>query len=494
MTNDLHKLYEAVFAASPDAVVVVDYLGIIIMVNDKTDSMFGYDKQELIGRSVEVLIPERFARSHQDYRQTYSDHPVERQMHNGYVLSALKKDSSEFHVEIGLKPIKIGRKTFIVASIKELSTKKTIENNVQKMIEDVQDFAILFTDIDGDITNWNKGVKRIKGYSEDEIIGQNLQIFHTTEDRKNKKHEKLLDEAIRNGKAEDEGWRVRKDGSKFWAYVSITAIHDDLQHFIGFSQITRDLTQHKTAEDLLKHQADGLKVKNKELEHFAYIASHDLQEPLSTVTSMIDLIVEEEDISKLNEDTQTYFTFMEEAVSRMRDLVKGLLDYSRLGKNKKLVKTDMNKILDDVQMDLSNQIQSVDAIIEVGEMPTIKVFDVEIRVVFQNLISNALKFIKPGKAANITVQAEDTGKYWQFSIQDNGIGIKEKHLNRIFVIFQRLNTEDKYKGTGIGLAHCNKVAEMHGGTIWVESEFGEGSTFFFTILKKIKEEEVSKGN
>jgi len=487
MNAELSGTYKAILDASPDAIVVVDYYGIIVMVNDRVEEMFGYKKSELLDSSVEALIPHRFAKSHQHHRQEYSNNPTDRKIHEGKALMALKKDGSEFQVEISLKPVKSNKKTLMVAFIRDVTVKKTTEFRFQKMIEDVQDYSILFTDIEGNITNWNKGVLRIKGYSGEEIVGKNFRIFFTPEDQKNKKPEKLLEKALKEGRAEEECWRVKKDGSIYWAFVSITAILDDMNNFIGFSKMTKDLTQNKMAYEVLKKQSDELKIKNKELEHFAYIASHDLQEPLSTLTSMIDLIREEEGL-KHNQETETYFSFMEEAVVRMRCLVKDLLDYSRLGRNRKLNETDINLLLQDVQKDLKNRIQSINAVIEVGEMPVLRAFDVELRLVFQNLLGNALKFIKPGVVPRIEVRVEDIGRYWKFSIKDNGIGIKEKHLGKVFTIFQRLNNRGTYEGTGIGLAHCKKVVEIHEGTMWVNSVFNKGSIFYFTIPKQVRDE------
>ena len=484
---DLGQAFNVAIEASDDAVVVVDYFGIISMVNGRVPEMFGYQKSELIGASVELLIPERFSRAHQESRQSYTHRPPERDVKAGSFLAARKKDGTEFKVGIKLKPFKERKKTFVAAFIRKISVEKTLQLTFQKMIEEVRDYAILQTDIEGNITSWNKGVREIQGYSEKEIIGRNFDIFYTRSDREKKKHERLLERAIVDGRAQDEGWRVRKDGSTFWALVSITAIQDDLQHFVGFLQVIRDLTQRKVADERLKKQSIELIGKNKELEHFAYIASHDLQEPLSTLSSMMDLIEEEEDLTQLGEDFRIYFNFMSEAVMRMRALVTGLLEYSRLGRNRKLVAIDVGLLLDDVKKDTKSRIDSKEAKILIGEMPTIMAFDVELRLVFQNLISNALKFTSLERKPVIKVNAESFGRYWKFSINDNGIGIKDIYYKKIFTIFQRLNESKDFEGTGIGLAHCKKVIEMHHGTIWVESEFGVGSTFYFTIPNKIQE-------
>lgn len=476
---------EAVYDVSLDAILVIDSGGSIIMANRRVEEMFGYSKEELIGQPVECLIPSRYKKSHKEYRTNYGKNPTARSVSNGYVLTARRKDGTEFHVDISLKPISVGNEKYVASFVRELSTNKTMELRFQKMIEDVQDYSIVFTDIDGTIINWNKGVSRISGYSEEEIIGKNFRVFYTEFDQENEEPERLLDRAIVDGRAQEEGWRVRKDGSIFWASETITAIHDDLHHFIGFSKVTRDLTESKKAEELLRKQSAELEAKNKELEHFAYIASHDLKEPLSTVTSMIELIRDEKN-DQFDEECEVYFTFIEDAIDRMSQLVSGLLDYSRLGKNGELHEVDVSNVLKDVLNDLGTSIKSKKAHVELlGDFPVVTAFPVELRLLFQNIISNALKFIPEERDPHIVVKFHDQGSYWKFSVKDNGIGIPKQYLDKIFIIFQRLNDRSAYEGTGIGLAHCKKIIELHNGSIWVDSIEGVGSTFYFTINKSL---------
>lgn len=228
----------------------------------------------------------------------------------------------------------------------------------------------------------------------------------------------------------------------------------------------------------------ALEESNKELEHFASIASHDLQEPLSTVTSMIQLI-REDDSLELNDDCESNFLFIDEAIVRMRQLIKDLLNYSRLGGNRELSGIDVADIIMEVKKDLSKSIQSKKAIIKIDNMPIVQGFAMELRLLFQNIISNALKFIRPTVQPYIQISSAELESHWKFTVKDNGIGIKQKDLEKIFVIFQRLNNDSSYKGTGIGLSHCKKIVKIHNGSIWVESTYGSGSTFNFTISKNL---------
>lgn len=233
-------------------------------------------------------------------------------------------------------------------------------------------------------------------------------------------------------------------------------------------------------EATLAKQNQKLQNQNKELEQFTYVASHDLQEPLRSLISFSELL-EKEFIGKLGENGEFYINFISKSSKRMQLLVKGLLDYSRIGKEKKLVEIDCNQIMKDVVSDMIINIKESNAEITISDLPHLKGYETEIRQLFQNLVSNALKFRKKDVAPKIKIFAQKREDDWLFSVQDNAIGIEESNQQKLFVIFKRFNNREEYEGTGIGLAHCKKIVELHGGTIWADSKLGEGSTFNFTI-------------
>ncbi|WP_299617356.1 ATP-binding protein [uncultured Tenacibaculum sp.] len=234
----------------------------------------------------------------------------------------------------------------------------------------------------------------------------------------------------------------------------------------------------------LNHAFEKIKVKNKELNEITYIASHDLQEPLRTVSSMVDMLSTRYKES-FDEQGKMMLGFIESATSRMRNLVKDLLEYSVLGQNRELSEVDCNEILNDVKQDLDHTISQNNTIITWGNLPVLTAYKSELRLLFQNLISNAIKFQHPGNQPKIEITSESSGEYWKFKVSDNGIGIKEKYKEKIFSIFKRIHSKEEYEGTGIGLSHCKKIVDMHDGKLWVESEEGEGSDFYFTIRKEI---------
>ena len=231
-------------------------------------------------------------------------------------------------------------------------------------------------------------------------------------------------------------------------------------------------------------QSKQLEVKNNELEQFAYIASHDLKEPLITISSLIDILVEDYG-EKFDEEGRLSLIYVKESSDRMKKLIEGILSYSRLGKSKAFLDLDCNTLISILRADLSHVFKRTKTKLETSNLPVIKGDELEIRLLFQNLISNGIKFTKPDVTPLIKIDSEQTVindvNFWKFSVTDNGIGIPEKHKERIFSIFQRLHSREEYEGTGIGLAHCKKIVESHGGKIWLESDVGIGTTFFFTI-------------
>ncbi|WP_397363036.1 YfiR/HmsC family protein [Olleya sp. R77988] len=235
----------------------------------------------------------------------------------------------------------------------------------------------------------------------------------------------------------------------------------------------------------IQKQTIELESKNDELEQFAYIASHDLKEPLITISSLIELLVDEYE-DKFDEDGKVTLNYITDSSNRMQKLIDAILQYSRLGKSKNITDVNCNTVISILQDDLKNVIDRTETQIISNNLPTIKGAELEIRLLFQNLISNGIKFTKTDTKPIITIDCtknttSSLGDFWEFSVKDNGIGIPEKHKERIFSIFQRLHSREQYEGTGIGLAHCKKIVEAHGGTIWLESIIDEGTTFYFSI-------------
>jgi signal transduction histidine kinase len=268
--------------------------------------------------------------------------------------------------------------------------------------------------------------------------------------------------------------------------TELSSTNDSLQKSIAEKQ--REIELRKRLESRNKLLIDRLTSKNAELNHFAYIASHDLQEPLRTVNNFIEVFREDYG-EKLGEDAHQYFDFILGATHRMKALIEGLLNYSRLGKSRGAELLNLNDVLGDTMDNLAAAIAAKNAVVKIGKMPTTAFcMKTETTQLFQNLINNAIKYTASGVVPKITVQAKDVGDAWEFCVTDNGIGIPAMQQEKIFNMFSRLHGEGEYLGQGIGLAFCKKIVELHGGKIWVESEPGQGSKFYFTFSKSVKDE------
>lgn len=276
-----------------------------------------------------------------------------------------------------------------------------------------------------------------------------------------------------------------KNGSIVWVYCRGQVIEWDEE-----GKPTRMLGGHlnitpiKNALKKVEVQKEAIQKKNIELEQFTYIASHDLQEPLITISTYASLLSTKY-ADQLDIVGNKSIEFMLGATTRMSLLIKGLLDYSRIGKEKKKEAIDLNVLLHGVKEDLGSVIEESNVLIQYDEMPTIIGIETEIRMLFQNLLGNAIKFRKPGVAPEINITSIIKKHQWHFSISDNGIGIAPEHQKKVFTIFQRLHNKKEYEGTGIGLAHCVKIVDFHGGRLKLTSKLGEGSVFKFSI-KKVK--------
>ena len=362
----------------------------------------------------------------------------------------------------------------------------TSEERYHKMIDEVQDYAILLIDRNGMILNWNRGAETIKGYRESEIVGKNFRIFYLETDRKEGLPDRLLEDASVNGRAGHEGWRVRKDGSTFWGSVVITALHDSNNDIIGFSKVTRDLTERKLAEDRLTSNAKAIEFRNKQLEEYAYVASHDLQEPLRKIQVFSEMLLDSIDDK---DEVLRYINKIAASADRMTNLIKDVLKYSQVSNTEELFEvTHLNLVLQNVLDDFDLLIDQRKVKLHIGELPILMGVPIQLHQLFSNLLSNAIKFSNAVTAPEISITAhEPTAEdmegcsplsngvpYTKIVFKDNGQGFEQEYADQVFKMFKRL---DATQGTGIGLALCKKIAEGHKGCISVKSNPGDGAEF-----------------
>jgi len=354
------------------------------------------------------------------------------------------------------------------------------ERRFRQYVQEVREYAIFMLDPEGHVASWNEGAERIKGYREKEALGLHISRFYLEEDQKLGIPANALHVAAAQGRFEQEGWRIRKDGTRFWANAILTAIHDADGRLMGFSKITRDLTERKKAEEAMLAQSSDLARSNAELQRFAYVASHDLQEPLRMITTFMQLISERYK-GKLDAEADEFIGYAVDGASRMKQLINDLLEYSRVSASREQpAETECEAVLQNVVKDLETLTSERGTLLTHDPLPAVMADRTQVEQLLQNLMTNAIKFSRPLEP-RIHVSVTRRGTEWIFSVRDNGIGIRPEHQSRIFEMFKRLHDRTEYAGTGIGLAICKRIVEKHGGKIWVESAAGKGSTFFFTL-------------
>ncbi len=349
---------------------------------------------------------------------------------------------------------------------------------------------VAITDKQGVITYANKKFCQISGYSEKELLGSTHKIINSGYHPKD--FFVQMWKTISSGKVwEGEICNRNKMGDLYWVHTTIVPFMTDDGNPESYVAVRYEITERKLAEDSLKINAKKLELSNKELQDFASVAAHDLQEPLRKILTFLDRVKSKTE-GKLDAEVLDYIARVQSSAARMQTLINDLLSYSRVTtKAQPFSKVDLNTILKDVLSDLEVRIEQTNGKVEVEKLPTIVADPTQMRQLFQNIIGNALKFHKKGESPVVKIRGKVHDEIFlngvptcQITVEDNGIGFDEKYLDRIFTIFQRLHGKQEYEGTGIGLAVCRKIVDRHGGIITAKSNVGVGSTFSISLPTK----------
>jgi PAS domain S-box-containing protein len=471
--NAAEKKFRDLLEATPDAMLITDASGCITLANGEAVRLFGYSREELVGDSVEKLVPQRHRLHHPRYRDAYAHEPRVREMGANLELEAVRRDGTEFPVEISLSPIVTEEGLLVSSTIRDVSRRKQAERKFRGLLESAPD-AMVIVDESGRIVLVNSQTERVFGYRRDELLGQPVELLiperFKTSHAQHRSSYSLQPRVRQMGVGMDLHGR-RKDGVEFPVEVSLSPLQTEDGHMLVSSAI-RDVTELRRATELAR--------MNEELQMFAHVASHDLREPLRMISSYTQLLGERYR-GQLDAEADEFIHFAVDGVARMERLLDALLDYARVGSRAKPFEiVDMQAILEEVKSNLVVAIQESKAVINGGDLPHVRGDATQVGQVLQNLIANALKF-RRDEPPLVEITANARGEQWVFRVRDNGIGIQPRHRERVFGIFERLHTAGEYPGTGIGLSICKRIVQRHGGRIWVESEPGRGSDFFFTL-------------
>jgi PAS domain S-box-containing protein len=384
-------------------------------------------------------------------------------------------------------PVGMSGITIDITPIKEA---EKIRARLSAIVEFSQD-AIIGHNLDGTITSWNNGAERVYGFAADEIIGQSIETlwFRPPPNKLQLIQDKLLAKTYYERL---DTYHRRNDGTVFPVSFITSPVFDVEKNVIGASTIAHDITVQKEIEADLRNFTKRLKLSNKALEEFAYIASHDLQEPLRKVQAFGDRLVSRYN-HVLDETGQDYLRRMQEAAERMRNLITDLLTYSRLSSSgKSFASIDLGEIIREVMVDFETRLEKTQGQVIVGTLTCVEADALQMRQLFQNLISNSLKYSHPDMPPVVEITGEHISfvpgaePSYRIIVKDNGIGFDNKYSERIFELFQRLHSHSEYEGTGIGLAICRKIIDQHSGSIEATGVPGEGATFAIILPLKYK--------
>ncbi|MGA2844593.1 MAG: PAS domain S-box protein [Candidatus Acidiferrales bacterium] len=480
--------YRGLLEAAPDAMVVVNSDGAIVLLNLQAEKQFGYRRDELVGQKVKNIIPEGFAERLVADRLRSAEDALAQQIGTGIELTGRRKNGSEFPIEIMLSPLESTEGILVTAAIRDISVRKDAERHLAQMegryrglLEAAPD-AMVVVNQAGQIVLLNVQAEKQFGYRRDELVGQKVKNIIPEGFA-----ERLLADALRSAEdalAQQIGTGIelngrRKNGSEFPIEIMLSPLES--AEGILVTAAVRDITKRKKAEAHLLQKVEELNRSNEELEQFANIASHDLQEPLRMVASYTQLLSKRYK-GKLDSDADEFISFAVDGASRMQRLIKDLLAYSRVGtKAKDLLDTSSEEALQQALINLRGAVEESGALVTHDPLPIVLADETQLIQLFQNLVGNAIKYQNPGIPRVHISAARNGEKRWTFSVRDNGLGIDSQYFEKIFGMFQRLHKREEFEGTGVGLAICKKIVERHGGSISVESQLGHGSTFCFAL-------------
>ncbi len=492
---------KAIIDTAIDGIITIDVAGIVETMNPAAAKIFGYSPEEIVGQNIKILMPEPDHSQHDGYLRNYLRTGEAKIIGKGREVLGKKKDGTIFPFLLSISQVNLKDKIIFTGIIHDISNLKKAEVALKESENKIH--SIIHSAVDGIITINSRGIMemvnpsaaRLFGYESNELLGKNVSVLMPEPDRSN--HDGYLHRYQTTGEKRIIGigrevTGLRKDGSKFPFHLSISEVQ--LSDRIIYTGFVHDITQQKLNEERLRRYAAELERSNRELQDFAYVSSHDLQEPLRKIQAFGDRLLTKE-YQKLSDQGKDYVNRMLNAASRMQNLINDLLSFSRVtSKPKPFSRINLDQILSEVLSDMEVTIEKAAAEIIRSPLPDIEGEPTQIRQLFQNLISNAVKFRKDNEnpiiniyAKNLQRQAHLTStpgdEMAEIYFEDNGIGFDEKYLDKIFNIFQRLEGQ-KFEGSGVGLATCRKIAIRHGGDITAQSQPGIGTRFIVTLALK----------
>ena len=463
------------------AIFMLDGAGRVSTWNAGAQRIKGYRAEEIVGQHFSRFYPPEAVAAGRPARLLALAAREGRAEDEGW---RIRKDGSRFWANVIITAMRDSDGAVIgfAKVTRDLTERKEVEDALRRseqtfqlLTESVQDYAIFMLDTEGRVASWNASAERIKGYSAQEILGQHFSTFYPPEDVAQGKPGWELEIAEREGRHEDEGWRVRKDGTRFWANAVINAMRDAHGGLVGFAKVTRDLTQRRRVEQALAQS-------NQELERFSYSVSHDLRAPLRAINGFAQALVEGH-AARLDEEGKRLLSVIRESAKLGGQLIDALLNFSRVGRQALArAPVDLRALAESVVAELRQTQGTVAVEVVLAPLPPASGDRALLRQVLVNLIGNAFKFSANRAHPKVEIGAEQNGSEVAYYVKDNGVGFDMQYADKLFGVFHRLHRPDEFEGTGVGLALAQRVIQRHGGRIWAEGKVNEGATFRFTLM------------